>query len=36
MMNMEAFRLSSEKVFWRRRTLVLWEGDATVLAKSLT
>jgi len=30
----EAFLLSDEKDFWRRRTLVLYKGEATVTAKS--
>ena len=31
----KAFLLSAEKDFWRRRMLVLYEGEATVTAKSL-
>jgi len=32
----EAFLLSTEKDFWRRRTLFLYEGEATARAKSST
>jgi len=31
-----ALQLRAEKAFWRRRTFVRYEGDATVIVKSST